>query len=46
VILTAHADEGVQREALDAGAVGFLAKGTPLEEIVGALSGAAQPPAA
>jgi DNA-binding NarL/FixJ family response regulator len=46
VILTAHADEGVQREALDAGALGFLAKGTPLDEIVGTLSRATRTPAA
>jgi DNA-binding NarL/FixJ family response regulator len=34
VILTAHADPGVEREARSAGASGFLAKGTPLEDIV------------
>jgi DNA-binding NarL/FixJ family response regulator len=34
VILTAHADDGVEREARDAGAVGFLAKGTGLQELV------------
>jgi len=46
VILTAHADEGVEREARDAGATGFLAKGVPLEEIVTSLSEAATPSAA
>ena len=34
VILTAHADQGVEREAREAGASGFLAKGTALEDIV------------
>ncbi len=34
VILTAHADPGIEREARAAGASGFLAKGTALEEIV------------
>jgi len=34
VILTAHADDGVEREAREAGAVGFLAKGTGLQELV------------
>src|SRR5262245_7236495 len=34
VILTAHADPGVEREARAAGASGFLAKGTALEDIV------------
>jgi DNA-binding NarL/FixJ family response regulator len=34
VILTAHADEGVEREAREAGAIGFLAKGTGLRELV------------
>ncbi len=37
VILTAHADEGVERAAREAGAQGFLAKGTGLRELVGAL---------
>jgi len=37
VILTAHADEGVEREAREAGAQGFLAKGTGLRDLVGAL---------
>jgi DNA-binding NarL/FixJ family response regulator len=34
VILTAHADPGVEKEAREAGASGFLAKGTCLEDIV------------
>ena len=34
VILTAHADAGVEREARDAGARGFLAKGTGLHDLV------------
>jgi DNA-binding NarL/FixJ family response regulator len=34
VILTAHADAGVEREARDAGARGFLAKGTGLQDLV------------
>jgi DNA-binding NarL/FixJ family response regulator len=34
VFLTAHADEGVEKEALEAGASGFLAKGTSLEDLV------------
>ncbi|HSL15460.1 MAG TPA: response regulator transcription factor, partial [Actinomycetota bacterium] len=42
VILTAHADPGIEREALDAGAAGFLAKGTPLEDIVLVLHEAAE----
>jgi DNA-binding NarL/FixJ family response regulator len=37
VILTAHADPGVEKEARDAGASGFVAKGTGLDELVGAL---------
>ena len=37
VILTAHADEGVEREAREAGASGFLAKGTGLRDLVGTL---------
>lgn len=41
VILTAHADAGVEREARRAGASGFLAKGTPLEDIVLVLNDAA-----
>jgi DNA-binding NarL/FixJ family response regulator len=42
VILTAHADEGVQREALEAGARGFLAKGTGLQDLVIVLHEAAE----
>jgi len=34
VILTAHADDGVEREAREAGARGFLAKGTGLQDLV------------
>jgi DNA-binding NarL/FixJ family response regulator len=34
VILTAHADPGVEKEAREAGASGFLAKGVGLEELV------------
>jgi len=41
VILTAHADEGVEREALAAGARGFLAKGTGLKDLVVVLQEAA-----
>lgn len=37
VILTAHADPGVEKEAREAGASGFLAKGTGLEDLVRAL---------
>jgi two-component system invasion response regulator UvrY len=43
VILTAHADPGVEREALDAGASGFLAKGIGLEDLVIVLHEAAEP---
>ncbi len=34
VFLTAHADPGVEREAREAGARGFLAKGASLEDLV------------
>jgi DNA-binding NarL/FixJ family response regulator len=34
VFLTAHADPGVEKEARNAGASGFLAKGTSLEDLV------------
>lgn len=34
VILTAHADEGVEREAREAGASGFLAKGIGLQDLI------------
>jgi two-component system invasion response regulator UvrY len=37
VILTAHADSGLQREALAAGAAGFIAKGGGLQELVDSL---------
>lgn len=42
VILTAHADPGVEKEARDAGARGFLAKGTALEDLVIVLHEAAE----
>jgi len=42
VILTAHADPGVESEARRAGASGFLAKGTALEDIVIVLHEAAE----
>ena len=42
VILTAHADEGVEREALEAGARGFVAKGTGLRDLVIVLHEAAE----
>ena len=42
VILTAHADPGVEKEARRAGASGFLAKGTCLEDIVVVLHEAAE----
>lgn len=45
VILTAHADAGVEKEARAAGARGFLAKGTSLEELLGVLHEAAGAPA-
>src|SRR5439155_22590077 len=41
VILTEHADDGVEREAREAGAVGFVAKGTGLQELLLVLQGAA-----
>jgi DNA-binding NarL/FixJ family response regulator len=37
VILTAHADEGVERAARGAGASGFVAKGRGLQDILVAL---------
>jgi DNA-binding NarL/FixJ family response regulator len=40
VILTAHADEGVERAARAAGASGFVAKGRGLVEILSVLEGA------
>jgi DNA-binding NarL/FixJ family response regulator len=42
VILTAHADAGIEREARQAGASGFLAKGTPLEDILVVLNDASR----
>ena len=42
VILTAHADPGVEREARAAGASGFLAKGVSLEDLVIVLHEAAE----
>jgi DNA-binding NarL/FixJ family response regulator len=42
VILTAHADDGTEREALEAGASGFLAKGTGLRDLVIVLHEAAE----
>jgi DNA-binding NarL/FixJ family response regulator len=42
VILTAHADPGVEKEARAAGASGFLAKGTALEDLVLMLHEAAE----
>lgn len=42
VILTAHADEGVERAALEAGASGFLAKGSGLRDLVIVLHEAAE----
>ena len=44
MILTAHADDGVEREAREAGASGFLAKGTGLQELVVTLQRAASEP--
>jgi len=45
VILTAHADPGIEKEARAAGARGFLAKGTPLEDLVIVLHEAVEAPA-
>lgn len=42
VILTAHADSGMEREARAAGASGFVAKGTALEDLVIVLHEAAE----
>jgi DNA-binding NarL/FixJ family response regulator len=44
VILTAHADPGVEREARAAGASGFLAKGIGLDDLVIVLNEAAEAP--
>lgn len=43
VILTAHADPGVEKEAREAGASGFLAKGIGLSDLVIVLHDAAEP---
>jgi CheY-like chemotaxis protein len=45
VILTAHADDGTERAAREAGARGFLAKGTGLRDLVDVLHEAAGPAA-
>ena len=45
VILTAHADDGTEREAREAGASGFVAKGTGLRDLVVVLQEAAEPAA-
>lgn len=37
IILTAHADQALEREAMAAGASGFIAKGGGLQELVDAL---------
>ena len=42
VILTAHADDGTEREAREAGASGFVAKGTGLRDLVIVLQEAAE----
>ncbi len=42
VILTAHADAGVEKEARRAGASGFVAKGSALEDLVIVLHEAAE----
>jgi DNA-binding NarL/FixJ family response regulator len=42
VFLTAHADPGVEKEARRAGASGFLAKGTSLEDLVVVIQEAAE----
>lgn len=41
VFLTAHADPGIEKEAREAGASGFLAKGIGLEELVSVIHQAA-----
>jgi DNA-binding NarL/FixJ family response regulator len=42
VLLTAHADAGVEREAIEAGAKRVVTKGAPLDEIVIVLHEAAE----
>lgn len=44
VFLTAHADPGVEREAREAGASGFLAKGGSLDDLVIVLHEAVEAP--
>jgi DNA-binding NarL/FixJ family response regulator len=44
VFLTAHADPGVEREAREAGASGFLAKGGSLEDLIIVLHEVAEAP--
>jgi DNA-binding NarL/FixJ family response regulator len=44
VFLTAHADPGVEREAREAGASGFLAKGGSLEDLLIVLHEVAETP--
>jgi DNA-binding NarL/FixJ family response regulator len=44
VFLTAHADSGVERAAREAGASGFLPKGSSLDDIVDVLQEAAGEP--
>jgi two-component system, NarL family, invasion response regulator UvrY len=43
IILTAHADQALEREAVAAGAAGFIAKGGGLQELVDALIEVVQP---
>ena len=43
IILTAHADQALEREARAAGAVGFIAKGGGLQELVDTLIEVVQP---
>ena len=43
IILTAHADQALEREAIAAGAAGFIAKGGGLQELVDAMIEVVQP---
>jgi len=43
IILTAHADPAIEREALARGASGFIAKGGGLQELVDHLTGVIDP---
>lgn len=43
IILTAHADQALEREAVAAGASGFIAKGGGLQELVDTLIEVVQP---